>query len=505
MEEKIGIIDIGSTSIRLIIMRINENGSYRMIDQKKDMIRLSEGLNETGNLLPEVMQQALRCLSLFKKLCTAHQVSKILAVATAATRKAANGSNFLELIQHKTGIQVDIISGQREAYLDYIGSVNTMPLDSYILIDVGGGSTELVLVDKREFRHSVSIPMGAMNLSERFGSSKAYSTEELNQLNDYVGKELTSVEWLNETSSLPVVALGGTARTMAKINKYTLRYPLEGVHNHCLKPQAAFDIYQYLAELSPVKRRKVPGLAKERTDIIVGGLAPIINLIKIIQAKQVCICGNGLREGLFYEYYLQEVHKNKPVVHSVLEHSLENNLLNYDINTAHSRHVRQLALLLFDQLQQLHNLDHSHRRALETGALLHDVGRAINYYNHHAHSFYLILNARLNGLTHREKVIAAFVAGFHNSSAFKEVVKDYSAILRPEDELIIRQLAILVQIADLLDRSECGLVQALRCHLANGHVQVMLSTEGLAENEYEAVECTRKKFAKLFGKELWFV
>lgn len=505
LKTKVGIIDIGSTSIRLVILKVNQNGSYGLIDQAKEAVRLSAGLNRTGKIHPEMMQQALSTLYLFQQLCVAHGVSKVIAVATAATRQAENGTVFLQMIQEKLGIEATVITGETEAYLDYLAVVNTIALDSFIVVDVGGGSTELVYVKERQFKAGVSLPFGAMILGERFDTCRQLNREQLAALNDYVTTAIEGLGFNKELTGLPIVALGGSARTMAKIDKHSRQYPLEGLHNYQLSPTTANEIYNGLAGMPVVQRKNVAGLAKDRADIILGGLAPIVNLAKSISAPAIYISGNGIREGLFYQYYLKELHQTEPVVPDVLDHSLENILLNFDVNIDHSRHVQKLALQLFDQLQPIHGLDDSCRRALKTGSLLHDIGRVINYYNHHAHSFYLILNSRLHGLNHREKVMAAFIAGYHDASSFKVNVQQYQQLLQDQDQQVIRQLALFAQIAELLDRSHCGCIKQIHCHCSGDDVQIMLSTQGAAHPEYIAIEETKKPFEKLFRRKLYYI
>ena len=302
MEKRTAIIDVGSTSIRIIIMLISRNGAYRMLDQAKEHVRLSYGLSRNNLLQQEKMAEAIEAIKLFKTLAGAHKVERIIAVATAAVRTASNGQHFVQAVFAETGIKVEIIDGQREAYLDCISAANTIARDNYILIDTGGGSTELALVKGRRAIFVESLPLGSMNLTERFPVS---NKEDLKRLNRHIDQTLSTVNSLSAGKGLPIVAVGGSARTLAKIDKHKLRHPLEGLHNYILKKKDCLDIYHHLASLSEERRQKVQGLDRKRSDIIVGGLAPLMGLMRFCETKEICINGNGIREGLFFEYYLR--------------------------------------------------------------------------------------------------------------------------------------------------------------------------------------------------------
>jgi exopolyphosphatase / guanosine-5'-triphosphate,3'-diphosphate pyrophosphatase len=501
MEKRVAIIDVGSTSIRVIIMLINQNGSYRMLDQAKEHVRLSFRLSRDKRLHKDKMAEALEAIIIFKALAGAYGVEEIIAVATAAVRLAQNGLAFIENVFLATGIKVNIIDGHREAYLDCISAANTIALEDYILIDVGGGSTELALVKERTPLVLESLPLGSMNLTELFPVNKE---ADLKKLDNYIDRQLESLQEFSAGKGLPVVAVGGSARALAKIDKQTLHHPLEGIHNYILDQETCFKIYHNLAALPVNKRERVPGLDKKRSDIILGGLAPLMGLLRKFEGKEIYINGSGIREGLFFEYY----HRNSdsstgPVVQDVLEHSINNLLRNYDQNLRHSYHVQALALQLFDQLKPLHDLRGSERRILAAATALHDIGRVVNYYNHHMHTFYLVLHAPLYGLNNREKTIAAFIGGLHDGSGFSASIADYRAVLKPGDEGIIRLLSLLAEIAESLDRSETGQVGSAICSIGKEIVTIgLVQKNGAASVEYAATERTAKKFKHLFKRDL---
>lgn len=508
MKGKVAILDMGSTSIRLIILQINDNDSYKLIDQAKQMVRLAKGVDQSNQLHPKAMEKAISCLINFKNLAYGHGATKIIPIATAAIRKATNSADFLTMVKEQTGMTVSVISGKQEAYWSFLGTVNTIPLTDFILIDVGGGSTELVLVKKRQIQQIASLPMGAINLSQRFPLKNSHQQQpdpQLTLLMNHVSTELYQLSWLQETIGLPVVALGGTARTLAKIDGYRRHYPLKEIHNYLMKADTAQFLYHHLAQLSSAKRKKLKGLPKERADIIVSGLTPITSVLEITKASQLIISSNGLREGIFHEYYWQQLQQQpESIVPDALSHSLDNILKNYHVNLTHCKQVQKLALLLFDQLQELHQLDYSCRQALKAGAMLHQVGHIVNYYHHNTHSFYIILNSPLHGLFHREKVMAAFIASCHHNGRLKQMTKKYKSILLSDDSKKIRILSLFCLVASLLDRCQNSWVKHLDCHISKKEVRIQLQTDDDAVQELSQLESTKKPFKKLLGKKLTF-
>lgn len=300
MGNKLAIIDLGSNSARMIIMKVYEDGSYKMLDQVKEMVRLSEGMGETMTLRPRAIKRTIDGLRLFKKLIQIHEVDQVRLIATAAVRNAQNQQFFLEKVRTETGLEFQVITGEREAYYGYLGVINTIDIADCIIIDVGGASTELTLVENRRFKESISFPFGAVLLSEVFLEKDKISPGKLKKLEEYILEKLKTVPWLSKNSHLPVVGLGGTARTFGKIDKNQIGFPLSSLHNYRLAAKEVYNIYSRVAKADLRQRRAITGINKERADIIVGGMVPIKMLMQYLKAKELIISGNGLREGVFF-------------------------------------------------------------------------------------------------------------------------------------------------------------------------------------------------------------
>lgn len=506
MEKKIAIIDLGSNSVRLVIMKIFNNGSYKMIDQAKEMVRLSEGMGEKRILTPQAINRTIKNLQLFKTLIEAHRVDDIIAVATAAVRWAENQNYFINKVKRETGFNLRVLKGKEEAYYDYMGAINSIDFDDALVVDIGGGSTQLLRVEGRDLKDSISLPFGAVNLTERFLGHDMVEPKALDQLKNFLFEQFASISWLNKLKKTTIIGIGGTIRTLAKIDKKSISYPLEGLHNYRITKVEVADSFKKVTTTDLKGRCHIPGVNKERADIVAAGFTIINCLVEYLDTKKLIISGYGLREGVFFQEYFKIWGGNKKYVDSVLMHSINNILKNYDANLKHCFHVRELALTIFDQTNGLHCMGDEERKILEVGSLLHDIGMYVDYYNHHKHGFYLVLNSRINGLTNKELVMTAYIVGMHrNREEIKEDWKHYKLIISKQDYETIKKLSIILKIAENLDRYGFGHVDALSCNIKGDTLEIKLKTNHSAILEITDAMKNEKNFEKLFSKKLVLV
>lgn len=505
--EHVAIIDLGSNSARLIVMHIYHNGAYNLVYNQKETVRLSEGMSNNNMLQPEAIDRAIAILKVFAHMCQLFNVDKILAVATAAVRNAQNGFNFLQQVQQETGISLRVISGEAEAKLGYIGVINTIDATDALLFDLGGGSTELTLVKNRKVEKVISLPFGAVNLTERFGSQNKINDTQLTELCTYIMHQLSNIPWLKPSAnfSIPLIGMGGTARNIAKMDQKRKNYPFPKVHNYRLGAISFDDLWKSLTKTTFAQRRKIPGLSSERADIIVAGVCIVNCLFEAVHSSQLIISGCGVREGLFLQYYLSRTGHGE-MVSDPLSHSAHNMLMFYKGQVVHAYHVANLAQTMFDGWQPLLNLNTRHKTLLKVAALLHDIGITINYYDHPRHSAYLVENARLFGLTHREQMLCAVVASWHNGPAIKYVRnRIYSEFLDEADWQTARKLALLLALAESLDTTQMGLVRKIKTFTNDSRAHLELTTSQSAPIEREMAEKHGKWFKKELGVELVIV
>ncbi len=507
--EKLAIIDMGSNSIRFVVLQIADNTAYSLLYQEKESIRLGQGLNQTGRLSDEGMARAMTCLHVYKHIMEVMEITNCMAVATAAVRNASNGDDFLKKINAETGITMNVITGEREAYLGYLGVINTIAMKDFLIFDLGGASVEMTLVHDGEPAHSISIPIGAVTLTEKFSLQNNVSEDALQACAKYVRKKIAAAPWIKDLS-LPIVGIGGTARNFAKMDQRATNYEMSKIHNYILRVENFSSLYTEITTRTSANRKKIPGLSSERADLIVAGAVVIKTIFDTVGSQEMVVSGCGLREGLFFEYYANFYHLNKPRFDDILTFSVQNFMgtLGSVVNKPHIQQVMKITNQLFDQLQELHGYGPRQKRLLMTAAQLHDVGKVINFYNHARHSAFMISHAPLYGLTHREQLIASFIAGFHHGISRKTLrAYRYADMVSPDDWVMIRKLSTLLALAEASDLTYEQIVKDIQITLAeNVAVMVITTVPGATYNaaDYEMKQLT-KQFKKEFGSTLLLV
>lgn len=498
--ERFGVIDLGSNSVRLNIVQVYDNGAYNLLDQAKVMVRLSENLQGDGQLKAEPMERTIHAVKLFKKLLNAHEVKCVIAVATAAVRIASNGELFLKRLKEETEIEFQIISGHQEAYYDYLGAVNTLDLDNYVMIDIGGGSTEIALIENRQLKESISLPFGSVILTEVFMDTPDRKIG-ITKAEAYVHTAIKTLPWLKNATGYPVVGMGGVVRTLGKMDKQKKKYPAVSLHNYQIGRKDTFQMIKRLAESLPQEIAQIPGTSKDRADILGPGVVPLKILMEHIKSDKFIVSGNGLRDGLFFETYFQ-LRGEHLILDNVLEHSLLNVMKRYQIDNPHSKHVAMLSIKLFDELLSLHMFDEQDRKILYVGSMLHDIGMHIEYYNHHRHGFYLTLNSRVYGLNNEETVMAAFVVAMHREAKFKEDIEPYKLVVDKSKIERLKKLSLFLRMAEKLDRSESQVVKNLKVDADASTVKLSILSDENTDLEKQSTEEFAKEFNEFYGKTL---
>lgn len=495
--QRIAIIDIGSNSARLVISQIYKSGSYQMVYNQKETLRLSQKVNMDNLLTDEAFHSTLETMKSFMRMCTLYAVDKTIAVATAAIRNAANGRQLVDLIAKETGIQLHIISGGTEAYISFLGVINTLGVKDGIIFDLGGGSTELILFQDRQIMERVSIPFGAVNTTEMFQTREKLSPQANIELSFFLKSQLDKYPWLR-ASELPLIGVGGTARTIAKIIQRSKNYPSTRLHNYIYPVQEFRSLFDYLRTSTFEQRKNISGLSSERNELILAGCSIVNSLINATNATQLITSGCGLREGLFYDYY-SKANKLPVVSKDILADSRENIMKLYGVDLNHARKVCQFALIMFDRWQKLHKLPREYRKLLETAALLHDIGIEINFYSHARHSAYMIQNAKLFGLDHKELLMTSVIAGWHHGPS-KNYFRNsfYKEMLNPSDWDNLNKLALLLALAEALDYTQTSQCQQLEALLVRQQPLLKFHAKDLPGIELHELESRLSWFKKIF-------
>lgn len=496
----IGVIDIGSNSVHLVVGEYYNNEYFQIIDDVKVNVRLSEGLSETGRLQQDRMAFGLETLAMFRSMCDAYDLKKVIAVATAAIRKASNGKEYVALIKEKTGFDVEVISGEREASMDYLGAINALDVKDALLMDIGGGSTEFVLIKDRKKVETVSLPFGSIDLAERFDLEDEITDKKLKVLDIFLTEAFDETPIFSRANGLPVIGVGGTIRNVGRIHRSIIDYPMEIPHNYRMQQGAVKRVCDLAAGMNLLERSNLKGLSKGRIDIFVGSSHTLARLMKHIESPELIISNAGLRDGIIYEYF---GYNEDNLVYDIFELSLVDIMLNFNVNIPHAYHVLKLTETLFDQLKPLHGITREDvHKMIKASAMLHDSGIKLQYSNHHEHSFYIILNAGLLGIEQEELLMSAFVALNHRTNKKIKILEEYVGLLQEEERDLIDQLSLFLQIAEYLDRSMDGVVKDVHCVIMDKEAQLNVLTTGHSIFDDMIVSECGKKFKRVFNKTL---
>jgi len=499
--KKVVIIDIGSNSVRLILIRLGEKGNFKIVHDLKESVGLEQGLEENNTIKPDRINKALRALAMFRNHCEAVQPDEVIVVATEAVRRAANQELFTQRIKDETGFEVRVLSGREEAYYGYVGVTNSMDIADALLMDLGGGSTELTWMVDGKIKESVSLPLGSLNVTQQYGLADNIKDEQMRRAQEGILKVFREVPWLSGLQSVRLIGIGGTFRNLCKIDRRRKLYPLERTHNYLMSDQDIMDIHRDVCSRNLKQRRAVKGLSSERWENIVGATTVIAQLLKHTAISEVEISGHGLREGLVYDY----IARTLDLPGDVLEKSLLKNLNNYNLDVTHARTIYRISSSLYRQLQDITKINGDYDKVLKAAAMMHDVGTALNFYQQNEHLFYMLVNAELHGLSHRELVMSAYAAcnQFNSKRHFAGV--RFRSFLTEKDEQALKGIGLLIRIARSLDRSMSGLIQDVVCQIERD--KVIIKTIAAGNIELEILDALRycEDFRKHFRKSLFIM
>jgi exopolyphosphatase / guanosine-5'-triphosphate,3'-diphosphate pyrophosphatase len=520
MNQKIiAAIDIGTNSIHMVIVQIEPSlPSFTVIAKEKDTVRLGDRHPATGELTPEAIKRALNTLRRCQELATSLKAEQIIAVATSATREAPNGEDFLRLIESELGIVVNLISGREEARRIYLGVLSGMDFNEqpHIIIDIGGGSTEIVLADVHEPRFLSSTKIGAVRLAKEFVTTDPISDRELKVLRSYVRGMLErpiDEIWQNlQLNEVPrTIGTSGTIETIAEIHAMdTLGAVPDPLNGYEIKYKHIEKIVKRLARTSYQERLQVSGLADKRAEIIVPGAIILLETMSMLKLNSLVICQRALREGMIVDWML-----TRGLINSRLRYQNEVKKRNvikiaqkYHVDLDYSQQVAKFALSIFDRLQgKLHTWSEAERELLWSAAILHNSGVYISHSSHHKHSYYLIRNAELLGFTELELEIIANIARYHRRSRPKKKHEAYYKLPHKDYQLMVRQLSAILRLAVALDRRNKGAIAEVNCQYDSYNRSVSLEikpTEIGDECSLELWNLSYKKgvFEEEFGVEL---
>jgi exopolyphosphatase/guanosine-5'-triphosphate,3'-diphosphate pyrophosphatase len=474
-ERILAAIDVGTNSIHMVVVHIQPSlPAFTIIARHKDTVRLGYRDPKTGYLTPEAIERAMTALRNCQDLAVSFNAEQITAVATSAVRESPNGRKFLKDVEAELGLRINLISGQEEARRIYLGVLSGMELEGlpHVVIDIGGGSTELILGDGREPRFLSSTKVGAVRLTEEFVHTDPISNQEMQYLRAYVrGMLERPVEQLRSQLAkgevLRMLGTSGTIECLAEISaKADLGSVPSPLNGFSFSRKSLEKIVEHLASLDCKDREDVPGVSEKRAEIIVPGAVVLLEAMKMLDLEEITICEYALREGMIVDWMLTHglIENRLRYQSEVRDRSVLKIAHKYQVNIDSGLRVADFSLSLFDQTQgKLHDWGNDERQLLWAAAVLHNCGLHVSHSAHHKHSYYLIRNGELLGFTETEVELVANLARYHRRSKPKKKHDHYSNLSKSHRQLV-RQLSALLRLAVAFDRRQVGAISQVICH-----------------------------------------
>ncbi len=475
-------IDVGTNSFHAIVASVNEEGVFTIHSRAKENVRLGESVSDMKYLSDEAMKRGIEAMKRFSMMAEAAN-APIRAIGTSAMREALNRDEFVRRVQEETGVAIEVISGNEEARLIYLGVLQALPIlnSKTLVIDVGGGSTETIVGYRGEMLYGHSAKLGAIRLTRRFFGDDKVTPKALKECREFIRGEWALVFRSIQVCGFErVVISSGTAQTLASValakkNRYNPDESLNGVR--ITKAEALEAIELILKEKTSKKRAELPGMDPKRADIIVGGVLILEQAITRLGIQEITISDHALREGILFDHYQKQFNIERYHHLSQLRYKSVQNLCDTcQVDLNHAEHVRFLAIQLFDALRvaEMHFLGESERELLEAASLLHDVGYHISADQHHKHSYYIIRNTPLLGFTNDEEELIANIARYHRKSHPKAKHENFERV-PPEKRFLVSILAGILRIAEGLDRRRQRLINTIALELQGHTLRIKLS------------------------------
>jgi exopolyphosphatase / guanosine-5'-triphosphate,3'-diphosphate pyrophosphatase len=495
-------VDIGSNSVRLSIAELRR-GRLVSLHQDREVTRLGESVFRTGSLDPQAMAHSLKVLRRFHRVVQSYAVDRTRVVGTSAMRDSNNGRIFADWVRSATGWKIEVISGLEEGRLIHLGVLAKLRLrpSKLLLIDLGGGSCELTLSHAGHIKEIVTLPLGAVRLTQEFIRHDPPAKQEMKRLHGFIAEEVAHIPRQLAQGQIKVaVATSGTAAALAGASR-AVKLSHSGVTATAVKKLA-----RRLSKMNNRQRASIKGINQKRAEIVVAGAAVYAHLLEACRLRAFRYSPLGLRDGILAQMAAEYDQHTRS--HQQLQSDREDVLLTtsrrYGIDLNHAEQVRQLAWALFDQTRAVHGLDKQFREWIGAAAMLYEVGAYINPAGRHRHAYYVISRSELFGFTPLQRQIIATIARFQGNSRPQlrdPLIKQLPDQVRSD---VIKATAIL-RVGRALNQGRRGAVRQLRVSSRDEQITVNIKARrGGADLELWAGEKEIAYFREVFGRELAF-
>ncbi len=403
------IIDIGSNSMRMVVLQKSSRFAFSLINETKSKVKISEGCYENGGNLQEIpMQRAYESLKSFLNISNALKSRKIICVATSALRDAPNSNIFISRIKKDLGLNIKVIDGEKEAYYGGVAALNLLHDDTFVTVDIGGGSTEFCFVKNGKIEKSISLNIGTVRIKELY-----FNKEDIEGAKKNILDNLKSIFNLDVEIPKKVVGIGGSIRALSKMIMTNNEYPLDILHGYTYQVKKEISLFEKIIQARNSDELKSLGVKKDRFDTIKEGAFIFKTILDELSITEVITSGAGVREGAYLSDLLRNSNHKFPSNFNVSVRSL---LDRFEIDQKQSAFMGNNAAKIFDVLKPMHNLDNKYKSLLVVSSKLHSIGSTLNFYKSNDNAFDFILNGLNYDFLHTSRVVVAHTIKFSKKS-----------------------------------------------------------------------------------------
>lgn len=497
MDKRTAIIDIGSNTVRLVIYNYDEQGTLHELANMKKVARLRSYVDEDGIMSDEGVAALKELLLNYKQILADFGVEQVHAAATAAVRQAQNREAIVETMLCETGIELQILSEEQEAYFGFVAVAYSMATSSAITIDMGGGSTEITWFENKVLQKTHSFPFGTVSLKQRFIAGDKMTEDERAALIAYVKEQFESLPWIVDRH-LPIIGIGGSARNVAQIHQQRIKYPLSNVHQYEMKKDEMDELAEFLWDLSFEELSQLEGLSIDRADIILPALDVFRTLMDVVHTSSYQFTKKGLREGIIINKILQESPDayNK---YNIFGDSSKKLAISFGRSEAEQQYIDYLVTDLYKQTCKEFGVLRMERELefIRGAAPLYNIGEFIEQDAASHHTFYLIANKAIPGITHVERVRMALIASYKNKGHLDQLLVRYNNWFTKEEIKEIRMLGSILKFIFALNVSKRRIVKNIELKKHEEYVHIKFTTAQTAAAERYAAERQKKHIERV--------
>jgi exopolyphosphatase/guanosine-5'-triphosphate,3'-diphosphate pyrophosphatase len=497
-------IDIGSNSIRMEAAEVAPGQPIRVLASDREVTRLGESVFRSGSVSDEALRATCAVLARMAALYRKLEVVGVRAVATSAIRDTRNQKEFLERAAEAAGTRIEIISGREEARLIHLGVESAWPQPGRraLLIDIGGGSAEIISAEDGQLREAFSKPLGAVRLNEMFLRDDPPSPRQLREMHEYIQEKLSSaLRRLGTAGWDRAIATSATASAIASAVSRVPRSKRDEIDRLRISTAQVRRLNARLSQLNLAARRKVTGIGPRRAEIIVPGLAVLLDFAQQFHLPAVYYSRAGVRDGIIADLAARNVGAERSRLSRDQRREVEEMARRYGVPLERARKVAHDANLLFAALQPIHELPPAAGKLLEAAAYLCDVGHYVSSASHHKHAYYLVANSDMAGFTDRERLLIASLCRYHRKSLPSPLHSAYQT-LTAEEKRTLTLLIPIVRLADNLDRSHNQLVQSVDVGTQEGEIVLQVHSDGNLDLEQWRAERAGEAFRQIYNRSV---